>query len=110
MTSAITLDFIRDAAERKYGARAVELGDGKTISLINPLRLPKEKREALSDLDFSDSEEPVEYFREAFTLVSSKAEADRICKALGDDPALYMALFEEYMNGTELGEASPSQD
>lgn len=110
MTSEITLDFIRDAAEKKYGSRVVPLGDGKTVTLRNPLRLSSEEREQLGKLEMNDGADPLAYFKEAFTLVSSKKEAEELAKVLGDDAALYMVLFEEYMGSVELGEASPSQD
>lgn len=110
MTSAITLDSIREAAEKKYGSREVELGDGKSISLRNPLRLSKTERDELSDLNIDQFDEPVDYFKKAFALVASEKESEELAKVLGDDVAFYMALFEEYMGGVELGEASPSQD
>ena len=110
MTSDITLDFIRDAAEKKYGSRGVPLPGGDRVELRNPLRLSKAERDELGDLDIEQFDEPVEYFQKAFALVSSEKGAGLLAEALGDDVTLYMALFEEYMGSVELGEASPSQD
>lgn len=111
MTSAITLDFIREAADKEYGGFPVNVDDGPEISLTNPLRMPKEKRAELTSLDAEAFEDPIDYFEAAFAVASSKAEAKRIRKALGDDDAtLYATLFKLYTKGVELGEASPSQD
>lgn len=110
MTSEITLDFIRDAAEKKYGSRVIPLPGGKRVELKNPLRLPQAARAELSELNIEQFDEPVDYFRKSFALISSEKEGELLAKALGDDVALYMILFEEYMGGVELGEALPSQD
>lgn len=111
MTSAITLDMIRDAAEKKYGATEVDLGDGKVVHLINPLRISKEKRDEISGLNFEDFDDPIDYFEKAFAAASTSADAKAIRKALGeDDVTLYVSLFEAYSQGIDLGEASPSQD
>lgn len=111
MTSAIDLDFIREAADKKYGAFEVNVGDGTPVVLTNPLRLSKPKREALSELKMEDYEDAVDYFEAAFVIASSKADAKRLREALGeDDITLYATVFELYTKGVELGEASPSQD
>lgn len=110
MASELTLDSIRAAAEKKYGSRVLDLGDGKSITLKNPLKLSKENREALGKLELDSEGEPLDYFIEAFTLVASAEETKDLREVLGDDVTLYMTLFEEYMGSVELGEASPSQD
>ena len=111
MTSAITLDFIREAADKEYGNFSVSVDDGAEISLANPLRMSKERRAELSALNADEFEDPIDYFEAAFAVASTKAEAKRIRKALGDeDAALYATLFKLYTKGVELGEASPSQD
>lgn len=111
MTSAITLDFIREAADKEYGSFSVNVDDGAEISLTNPLRMSKERRTKLSGLDADDFEDPIDYFEAAFAIASTEAEAKRIRKALGnEDAALYATLFKLYTKGVELGEASPSQD
>lgn len=110
MTSAIDLDFIRDAADKKYAAFEVNVGKGEPVALTNPLRMTKEQREALSNLDGNDFEDVVDYFEAAFALASSESEAARLREAIGEEPALHATLFELYTKGVELGEASPSQD
>lgn len=110
MTSAIDLDFIRDAADKKYAAFEVDLGKGDSISLTNPLRMSKEQREKLADLDAKEFDDIIDYFMAAWELASSAEGAARLREALGDEPALHATLFELYTKGVELGEASPSQD
>ena len=111
MTSAIDLDFIRNAADKKYGAFEVNVGEGDPVALTNPLRMSKENRKALTELDQEGYEDHIDFFTDVFSLASSKSEAKRIRAALGDeDVALYATLFELYTKGVELGEASPSQD
>lgn len=112
MASKLTLDSIREAAELKYGNQVLDLG-GEEITLLNPLRLSKEKRKALSELEQPDAEEDVDeidYFEKVFALVSSEAEAKKIRAALGDDVTLYAALLEAYYQAGQVGEASHSQD
>jgi len=110
MTSAIDLDFIRDAADKKYAAFEVNVGKGDPVALTNPLRMTKEQRQALSDLNADDFDDVVDYFVAAFALASSESEAARLREAVGEEPAMYATLFELYSKGVELGEASPSQD
>lgn len=110
MTSAIDLDFIRDAADKKYAAFEVDLGEEGSVSLTNPLRMTKEQRDKLTELEAKEFDDVVDYFTAAWELASSKAEAARLRKALGEEPAIHATLFELYTKGVELGEASPSQD
>jgi len=110
MTSALTLDDIKAAADKKYAAYPLDIDEQGTIELTNPLRMTKELREELSELKADDYEDVIDYFEDTFALASSKDEAARIRKALGEEAALYAILFESYSNGVELGEASPSQD
>lgn len=109
MASALTLDDIRGAAEKKYAAREIDLG-GEVVSLRNPLRMTKDERKALQELNLEDFEEAVDYFHASFSLVSSEKEADALREAIGDDAAVYATLFEVYVKDVDLGEVSPSQD
>lgn len=111
MTSAIDLDFIRDAAAKKYAGTPVAVASGDPVELANPLRLPKEQRKAISDLKTEDFDDEIDYFEAIFALASSEADAKRIRETLGEEDAtLHATLLEIYMKGSELGEASPSQD
>lgn len=108
--ATLSLDSIRDAADKKYGGLVVDLGD-ETVELKNPLRLSKENRERLSGLEKTDDDaDPLDYFAELYEVLAGKEGAKKLLKALGDDIPLHMTLVGNLTEGTELGEASPSQD
>lgn len=109
-----TLDDIREAAEKKYGSFDIELPDGETVSLLNPMRMDKAKRKELGALQerlnaLSESEESVDeesVVEEMLTLVAaSPAQAKRLLKALGDDMAMKITVFNQYGESTQAGEA-----
>lgn len=108
--ATLSLDNIREAADKKYGSLNVDLGD-EVVELKNPLRLPKEARDKLSKLDKADEDsDPLAYFAELYELLAGKAGARALLKALGEDIPLHMELISNLTSETELGEASPSQD
>ena len=119
--ATFTLDNIREAAEAKYGSTDIEIGE-TTIRLLNPLRLPKARRDALiaaqkgleasKDDDGNEVEVDQEgIFHEILSLVAeTPAQAKVLLDALGDDLALLASVFEMYSEGTQAGEASASQD
>lgn len=123
MATTFTLDMIRDAAEKKYGSFEVEIAEGEIVQLLNPMRMSKAKRVELhklqarmdalgkadeADLEGVDEEAVIE---EMLTCVCESApKAKKLLKALGDDLAMKIALFNEYGSHTSAGEASASQD
>jgi len=112
MATALSLDSIREAADKKYAGLEVDLGDGDIVVLKNPLRVSKEAREKLEGLSAAEGEDsdPLEYFGEIYEALAGKEGAEKLLKALGDDIPLHMTLVSNLNTGTELGEASPSQD
>lgn len=108
-----SLDDIRSAAEAKYGSTDIDLGDGTVVCLMNPLRLPKAKRDQLSVIqeEFSgDDVDAADVFARLLVLVASnQADAKKLLKAVGDDLATLSQIFETYTSGTQLGEASASE-
>lgn len=110
-----SLDDIRKAAEAKYGSMSVDLEDGKSVILLNPLRLSTEKRTELSKLQdvINDGtpEEQEEGLRDALTLVAkTEGGARMLLDAFGGDLALLATVFEAYADNAQAGEASGSQD
>lgn len=105
----VTLDSIREAAEAKYGSLDIEVGD-KTIRLLNPLRLPQAKRNALMALQEKkddDSSDQLETLREMIRLVvDTEANGKALIKAVGDDLAVMAELMSTYGSQTQVGEAS----
>lgn len=115
MANTFTLDDIRKAAEAKYGATEVDLGDGQeSVRLVNVLRLPKEKRDRLiaAQKQLQDDEADQEaILRDMLRLVAeTDAQASRLLDVIGDDLAVLLTVFTQYSEGTQLGEASASQD
>lgn len=113
MSNVIRLDDIRAAAEKKYGSTDIDFGDG-VLTLVNPLRLPKERRKALTSIQDRLDEEGAdqeEFLAEAIRIVASdKATADKFLDLVGDDLAVLASVFEAYTEDAQVGEASASQD
>lgn len=124
--SSYTLDDIRAAADAQYGHTDIQVGDTE-VRLINALRLKKERRQALEEVQKRMSDEPAEgadgekpeapdtaeLMAEAVRIVArSSHEADVLleaCKNDGEyDAAVLATVFNKYVEGTEAGEASPS--
>ena len=112
--ATFSLDDIRAAAEAKYGSTDIDLGDGQTLVLVNPLRLPKEKRDALSAIQDTAEDDGVDQgdvMRDAIRIVAqSQSMAEKFIGIAGDDLALLATVFATYTEGAQVGEASASQD
>lgn len=113
MANTFTLDDIRAAAEAKYGSTDIDLGNGEVLSLVNPLRLPADKRKALTEVqeraDEAEGDEG-DVMREAIRIVASDShKAERFIEIVGDDLAMLATVFSTYTEGTQVGEASASQ-
>jgi hypothetical protein len=108
-----TLDDIREAAERKFGSTDITV-NGEVVKLVNPIRLPKDKRSALlakqAELDVPEAE-AAELDQDAILtdcirlVCESDHQANVLLAALGDDLAMKVALFEKYTGEQEAGEA-----
>ncbi|MFE7480022.1 phage tail assembly protein [Streptomyces sp. NPDC057552] len=111
--ASFTLDSIRTAAEAKYGSTNIELGE-ETIRLLNPLRLPKASRTALSNLQDrmgADDADQEELLSEAIRLVAEHPKAaERLLSAVSGDLAVLAEIFDRYGRGAQVGEASASRD
>ena len=115
---SVTLADIQEAAERKYGPYIIELSGGQTCTLVNAIRLSKDKRKKVLSLQdkINGEEKDVdeanvdEFLEDMIRLVAkSKADADRLIKAAGGDLAILMSVVEGYSEGSQLGEASGSE-
>jgi hypothetical protein len=109
-----SLDDIRAAADAKYGSTDIQVDEKTTVSLLNPLRLPKEKRDELAKLqDRLDSDDEgvdqEQVLADAIRLVADNGrKVDILLKAVGGDLALLAQIFETYGKGAQVGEASAS--
>lgn len=110
--ASFTLDDIRAAAEAKYGAMEIDLGDD-VVRLVNPLRLSKAKRDELTAINDRLEEEGVDQeavFHDAIRLVAeTPGQATKLLKAVGSDLAILAEVFENYGKTTQVGEASASR-
>ncbi|MCX5237222.1 phage tail assembly protein [Streptomyces prunicolor] len=110
--ASYSLDDIRAAAERKYGSTDIEVG-GETIRLLNPLRLPKARRDellALQEQMGKDDSDQAELLSEAIrTVAQSEKAADNLLDEVGGDLAILAEIFRHYGESTQAGEASASQ-
>jgi hypothetical protein len=114
MSTSFSLDDIRAAAEAKYGSTEIDLPDGTVVSLVNPLRLPKLKRDALSAIGERLEGEDVdqaEVFADAIRIAASNAvAAEKLIELCSGDLAILSEVFAAYTSGVQVGEASASQD
>lgn len=115
----ITLADIKNAADRKYGPFEVDLGDGVEVTLLNVLRLPKDKRaeftaqQKLLDTAQGAAEQDLDEITaklcDLLRVIAATPEgAERLIDAMGDDNGVLMELWEQYSEATQPGEASPS--
>ncbi|QXE37120.1 hypothetical protein KQY30_25780 [Streptomyces sp. GMY02] len=109
--ASYSLDEIRAAAEARYGSTDIVLG-ASTVRLLNPLRLPKQKRDDLTDLQDKLSAEDADQealMSEAIRLVADSGKAaDKLLSAVSGDLAVLAEIFDRYGKGTQVGEASAS--
>ncbi|MFJ6893591.1 phage tail assembly protein [Streptomyces hokutonensis] len=111
--ASFSLDSIRAAAEAKYGSTDIDLGDGFVTRLVNPLRLPKEKRAELlkiqEKMDGDDVDQEL-VLADAVRLVAENPKAaEKLLDAVGSDLAVLAQIFATYSEGTQVGEASASE-
>ncbi|AKY03326.1 tail assembly chaperone [Streptomyces phage Aaronocolus] len=106
--ASYSLDSIREAAEAKYGSTDIDLGNG-VVRLLNPLRLPKTKRDELASLQDKLEQDGVDQetvLSDAIVLVAeSESKGKALLKAVGGDLAVLAEIFETYGKGTQVGEA-----
>ena len=119
MSNAFTLDDIRAATEAKYGSTDIDLGGGDVVRLLNPLRLPKVRRDRMTELQESftpkddapdvTEEQQAETLREILrTVAEGEGPVTRLIDLAGEDLALLMTVFDKYVSGAQVGEASAS--
>ena len=113
--SSFTLDDIRAAADKKYGATEIIISDDITVNLVNPLRLKKKDREALVAVqdklsgEGDEQTDHLELLSEAIMIVADdKGAAQILLDTVGEDLALIAQIFSTYIDGTSAGEASAS--
>lgn len=110
--SAVTLDSIRAAVEKKYASFDIELSDGSIVRLQNAIRVSKENRQKLVNLQAELKKEDVDQvalLADCIRAVAdTKAGAEALLKQVGNDLALLAEIFAQYGEATQVGEASAS--
>ena len=113
LMSNFTLDDFRAAADKKYGSLTIALPDGSEVELLNVIRLPKAKRDALRDIQETSTEDLDEdaMLKQTISLVcKSEAQANRLFEQVGDDLAVLASILEAYQEKSDLGNASRSAE
>lgn len=109
MAKNITLADIRNAADEKYGHTEIDLGDGVVVTLRNPLRLPKEKRDVLIGASDRLKEDGADQFTEIAASLRAAADteknADALVEAFDGDLAVALETLSSYLEVTQAGEA-----
>lgn len=122
--SALKLDDLRKGAESKYPDFEIETEDGKILGFHPVFRLPKEKRRAIAaafdlqkraeelgeDTEVDQSELFISVLSDALKAAErTKGDHAALVKWAGtEDLGIWLFIFTNYSEATELGEASPS--
>lgn len=123
MSNIFTLDSMREEIEREFAPFQVEMPGGKLLTLRNILRVPKKNRETVYEYldqiseaqkDEEDSlgstEKSAQIALQILPLVADNEKLGRqLVEQIEDDLALTLRVFSKWMEGTQVGEAAPSQ-
>lgn len=124
MATTFSLDDIRAAAEAQFGSSNFEYinedGEQRELVLINPLRLPKKRRDALLglqdelDADEADQEalmvKGLHLSAEDYDARTKKSKHVTGFVASHDgDLAVIATVFQLHQKAAQVGEASASQ-
>ncbi|HEX9088404.1 MAG TPA: phage tail assembly protein [Arthrobacter sp.] len=123
--SALKLDDLRKGAESKYPDFEIEAEDGKILGFHPIFRLPKAKRRAVAaafdlktrteGLDEDSEVDQPELFISVLSdalKAAERTEGDHaaLAKWAGtEDLGIWLFIFTNYSETTDLGEASPSE-
>jgi len=119
MATSVTLADLQAAAQERWGDFRIEDID---VTLRHALRLSEADRKKLADLfeehtssdeddDDPDGSKLLGRMRAIVEIVAEdKAQAKRLLDAFGGDATLIVVLVEQYMEATQLGEASDSEN
>lgn len=122
---SLTLDDLRNGAAAKYPDFEIEMEDGTMLGFRPVFRLPKEKRKLVAaamnvqkrvdelpeDADMDQPELLVAILSDALHAAErSKGDHAKLAKWAGkEDLGIWIFIFRQYQEVTELGEASPSE-
>jgi hypothetical protein len=123
--SALSLDDLRKGAESKYPDFEIEAEDGKILGFKPVFRLPKAKRRAIAaamdiqkrieglpeDSEVDQPELMIGVISDALKAAErTKGDHAALEKFAGkEDLGIWLFVFREYSEKTDLGEAQPSE-
>jgi hypothetical protein len=123
--SALYLDDMRAGAAAKYPDFEIEAEEGKVLGFRPLFRLPKSKRKAVAeamdlqkrieglpeDHEYDQPQLIIEVLSEALKAAErTKGDHAHLAKWAGtEDLGIWLFIFGEYSEKTNLGEASPSE-
>lgn len=113
---SMTLEDLNRAADKKYGNFEIEIPGEETLVFLSPLRLPKDRRKAMTRIfeteilaariEKEEDLDQYDLYAEAFSVAAEKpAHYERLAALVGDEPAKWTVLFESYNGTAEVGEA-----
>ena len=124
--SALKLDDLRKGAESKYPDFEIETEDGKVLGFHPIFRLPKAKRKAVAaafdiqkraealgeDSDVDQPELFISVLSDALHAAErTKGDFEALAEWAGtEDLGIWLYIFTNYSEVTELGEVSPSEN
>lgn len=112
---SITLHDIQSAADKKFGDFEIVLPGDITVTFAPVLRLPKETRrkigkvfdiETRAKADKNFDEDLYDIYRSIFQLCErKKGDYQKLADVVGDDPAVWEELANNFFQDTAAGEA-----
>jgi hypothetical protein len=113
---SVNLSDIKQAADAKFGDFEITLPSGEIVRFQPALRLPKAKRQELAGAmnleeraKIANGDDLYDVYKDIFRITARTPDGfSRLDATVGDDPAVWEELANEYLGGTQAGEASPS--
>lgn len=111
--NTVDIKALKKSVDTKYAPLIVDLGD-KQVTLKQVLRLDDEPRAkvraklaAISEVEEGEDDNTERFLSSAKDIVTILAgdESDALTKAAGDDPLVYLELFNSWMEVSQPGEA-----
>ncbi|AZF98341.1 tail assembly chaperone [Mycobacterium phage BigPaolini] len=125
MSKILTLDTIREEADREYGAPVqVQISKDTTVSLKNVMRLRKDVRKDIltqleairtindkadGDKTEADAEKLTDAVFKILELAAGR-DSETLMDAVDEDVALATKILNHWLEETQAGEASSSED
>lgn len=115
---AYNLADMKKDVEKKFAPIEFELPDDDNVQLRNPIRFSKDERKEMrvhldkmfDEDDKTDDEDEFLEHAKALLVLAADKNGQKFVDLLEDDFALIMAVLDNWIEGTQAGEADSSQD